>query len=643
MRPSGKILVWAAAAALGVIPNAHAQRADENAVAAAEDAFGTRLAGDNVGLYSPNNARGFNPSQSGNNRLEGLYWDQQAFLGRQVLRSTSMRVGLSAQSYPFAAPTGIADNVLIIPDQKRSTSSSIELRRPTGLNFFMLDTRVPLSETFAAQVATTLFQIRSDGGSHNDSWNFSSVLRWNPTDEFEIIPFGFWQRGFDGEVAPSVFTGGAYLPPRIDRDVFYGQEWADRPIDDLNGGVIMRGNVSRNWRVQAGVFHSDVTRSRNFVVFYRNVQPTGMGSLDVLRYPEHSSYSTSGEVRASGVFTDGAFRHTVHLSTRARDTHRLFGGGATTSFGAAAIGTARSLPEPRYVLGVRDNDVVKQVTPGLAYVGQWANVGEFSIGLQKSFYARDYGKLGAAPATTKSRPWLYNGTVAYYVTTKLAVYGSYTRGLEEFGTAPDNTLNAGEPLQAEITEQIDAGVRYVITPGLTFMAGVFEVSKPYFDRDGANVYTVVGDLSHRGVEMSLTGRPLPGLTVVAGALFLKARVTGLPVDRGLIGEVVPGTAPRVLRFNTQYSGPAWRGFMVEGTVDHEGAQMANRANTLRVKSLTTVSVGARYPFAVGKVHANIRAQVSNLFNTFVWTVDGNSGRFAPNAARQYFLRLAADF
>ncbi len=624
-------------------PAALAQRANENAVTAAEDAFGTRLAGDNVGLYNPNNARGFNPAQAGNNRMEGLYWDQQAFLGRQIARSTSMRVGLSAQSYPFVAPTGIADTALLIPDDKASTSVSHEYRRPTGLNFFMLEAKAPLSETFAAQLATTLFQIRNDGGAHNDSWNISSILRWRPTDSFEVIPFGFWQRGFDGEAAPSVFTGGAYLPPRIDRDVFYGQEWADRPIDDLNGGVIVRGNATKNWRLQAGVFHSDATRSKNFVVFYRNVQPTGVGSLDILRYPEHSSYSTSGEVRASGVFTDGQFRHTVHISTRARDTHRLFGGGATVAFGTAPIGVARALPEARYVLGVRDNDVVKQVTPGASYVGQWANVGEFSVGLQKSFYHRDYGKLGAAPATTKSQPWLYNATVAYYVTPKLALYGSYTRGLEEFGTAPDNTVNAGEPLQAELTKQVDAGLRYIIIPGVTFMAGVFEVSKPYFDRDTANVYAVVGDLTHRGVEMSLTGRPLPGLTVVAGALFLKARVAGLPVDRGLIGEVVPGTAPRVLRFNAQYSGPTWRGFMIEGTVDHEGAQMANRANTLKVKSLTTMSVGARYPFAVGKVRANIRAQVSNIFDAFVWTVDGNSGRFAPNPARQYFLRLAADF
>ena len=292
---------------------------------------------------------------------------------------------------------------------------------------------------------------------------------------------------------------------------------------------------------------------------------------------------------------------------------------------------------------MRDKDAVKQVTPGVSYVGQWANVGEFSFGLQKSFYHRDFGKLGANPAATKSQPWLYNGTLAYYITPKLAIYGGYTRGLEEFGTAPDNAVNGAAPLPAQLTKQIDGGVRYTIIPGLNFMAGVFEVSKPYFDRDPANVYTVVGDLRHRGLEFSLTGKPYTGVTVVIGAVFLKARVSGLPVDQGLIGPIAPGSAPRLMRFNVQYGAPSWKGFTIEAPVDHEGSQFANRANTLRAPSLTTISAGARYPFKIGVTNANVRLQINNITNTFGWTVADNSGRFASNTSRQLALRVAADF
>ena len=623
---------------------ASAQRADENIVNSAEDAFGARVGSENIGLYSPTSARGFNPMQAGNVRMEGLYFDQQSFLGRAIAKSTIMRVGLSAQSYPFPAPTGIADTSLFIPDGKKSFSTSVEIRQPIGLNVWSADLKFPVTEELAMAVGTTAFVSPINGGVANRSWQVNSIVRWKPSENFEAIPFVFYQRGEDAEVAPSVFTGGAYLPPRTDRGVFYGQYWADRSTDDFNAGLVVRGNPFANWRLQGGIFRSDVTRPKNFVVFFRNVQPSGLGTLDILRYPEHQSASTSGEVRASGVYTQGSYRHTVHFAVRGRETRRLFGGGANASYGSAMIGVHADVAEPPgWAVGVRDNDVVRQFTPGVSYVGQWAGVGEFSLGLQKSFYHRDFGKLGAVPTTTKSQPWLYNGTVAYNITPRFALYAGYTRGIEEFGVAPDNTLNAGAPLPAQLTKQIDGGLRYTIMPGMILNTGVFEVSKPYFDRDTSNTYTVVGNVRHSGIEFSLTGSPFTGFRVVAGAVILKARVSGLPVDQGLIGRAAPGTAPRILRLNLQYGPPSWKGFSVESQIENEGSQYANRTNTLRVDSLTTFSAGVRYGFMIADTAANVRVQVNNIANKFSWRVDGNSGRYFESPPRQLNIRLAADF
>lgn len=46
----------------------------------ADDAFGTAVGLQNVGLYSETDARGFNPQQAGNLRIEGLYFDQQTWV-----------------------------------------------------------------------------------------------------------------------------------------------------------------------------------------------------------------------------------------------------------------------------------------------------------------------------------------------------------------------------------------------------------------------------------------------------------------------------------------------------------------------------------------------------------------------------------
>ena len=102
---------------------ARAQRAGENAVTAASDAFGTVVGTQTIGLYSPTNARGFSPTQAENIRIEGLYFDQQTTSSDPYLFSgTNMRVGITAQSYAFPSPSGIADLRLRLPEDTAGAS-----------------------------------------------------------------------------------------------------------------------------------------------------------------------------------------------------------------------------------------------------------------------------------------------------------------------------------------------------------------------------------------------------------------------------------------------------------------------------------------------------------------------------------------
>jgi iron complex outermembrane receptor protein len=83
---------------------AWAQCTGENAVASAQDAFGTSVGNERVGLYSPVAARGFSPMQAGNVRIDGMYFDCQADLSQRLTSGNNVRVGLTAQGYPFGRP-----------------------------------------------------------------------------------------------------------------------------------------------------------------------------------------------------------------------------------------------------------------------------------------------------------------------------------------------------------------------------------------------------------------------------------------------------------------------------------------------------------------------------------------------------------
>ena len=631
-------------AAMAFAHTAAAQRAQENATTSADDAFGTQVGSESVGLYDMNKARGFSPQLAGNIRVEGLYIDVQGMFGIRLVKDVSMRIGLTAQSYPFPAPTGIADISLIQPADHTVVSAQYQYQNAFGFAMETVDISTPLIGD-KLSMAGGINNITNYGDAHTSGRNFTFAdsLRWRPTDNLEIIPFIYNTNAFRAETAPSVFIGGNALPPQFDRNVFYGEPWAAKRMDDQNYGVIVRGTPWQNWRLQAGLFHTKERRIENDVVFFRNVQPNGTGTLDILRYPEQFSGSYSGEVRASGVFTDGSFRHTIHFGVHGRDTVRRFGGGDDQSFGPATVGVFTPHGEPTFNFGVRDQDVVKQYTPGVSYVGQWARVGEFSVGLQKSFYHREFGKIGAATTTTTAQPWLYNGTLSVNPLADLTLYSGYTRGIEEFGVAPDNAANGGAPLPAKVTKQIDAGLRYRIMPGVNLLAGVFEVSKPFFERDTANVYTNVGSLRHRGIETSLSGKVIDNVTIVAGAVFLQPRVSGLPVVQGTLGRVPVGTPLHLMRLSVQYDLPQVKGLSLDTQLESIGALYADRRDTVKAPAANTVTVGMRYGFSVYGTNAYIRAQVFNLTNDYAWTGDPSSGRITPTQPRRYLVRLAADF
>jgi iron complex outermembrane receptor protein len=104
---------------------AFAQRTNENAVASAQDAFGTSVGSERVGLYFPGSARGFSPVQAGNVRINGMYFDYQADLNQRLVSGSNVRVGLTAQGYPFPAADRRGPTFsLRLPGSRRSPAPS---------------------------------------------------------------------------------------------------------------------------------------------------------------------------------------------------------------------------------------------------------------------------------------------------------------------------------------------------------------------------------------------------------------------------------------------------------------------------------------------------------------------------------------
>jgi len=638
------ILLAATTAAVATLlaPCAFAQRAAENAVNSAEDAFGVSVGTESVGLYSTNSARGFNPGQAGNIRLNGLYFDQQNQTQGRIFAETSMRVGLSAQSYPFPAPTGIADIRLRRPPDKVVGSVAFTYGPYTGSVQGDAEISTPIIPgKLRGMLAVTGFDVDMDQRTKTTRIVYSGLLNWTPNDNVEVIAFKQGHEMF-GEVAQLVFTASGAPPLEFDRKTFFGQPWARRHRNTDHYGVLAKARVFDDWLLQGGLFRSTHHLTNEHTVLFRNTQPDGTADLSVLRNIPNHDFSNSGEVRLSRAFTEGPRLHTFHLAVRGRQTEHLFGGGGTQSLGTSVVGVPDYRPEPTFTLAPANLDRVSQITPGLSYVGRWRDIGEISFGVQKTSYRRDVTLNGLPTRRTESQPWLYNGTLAAYLSKDLILYAGYTRGLEEAGFAPESASNRGEALPASLTEQVDAGFRYKLGARATLIAGVFEVKKPYFDRNAANLYTHVGALSHQGIEVSFSGQPLPGLTVVAGVMLLKARIEADTAVANFIGAVPAGRPNRNVRLNLQYAPSAWRGFSVDAQVNQDGPAYANRANTLRLEAGTTLDLGARYVFKVFGTSASLRARLQNVTNSYDWSVS-STGAYSPSSPRRFVGQMVVDF
>lgn len=643
------LLVGTGVALLLAYPTvATAQRADENAVKAADDAFGTSVGNEKIGLYSASDVRGFSPVNAGNIRIEGLSVTEHGGFTNRIVSSSTIRVGLTAQGYPFPAPTGIADYSLRSSGNDAIFSPVIYLG-PYDTKQVDLDGQFPIIRDRLSLAAGLSYRYEENfPGEDGRTLTGGGVLRWRPTGSIEIKSFYGRTIVKDDVDIPSIFTAGPFLPPRIERRNF-GLDYTGTDVERQYYGGLGSAQLSDNWQVRAGLFRWDSDVKISMTELFRNVQRDGSGQRQLVATRDQTAESTSGEIRSSYVLTEGARRHTVHLAARGRLTERAYGGADLRNLGTAVIGTLTEIAKPDLVFGPLTNDKVGQITGGIGYELRWPKVAELSIGIQKTYYEKNT-KIPAGPTIkTKDDPWLYNGTLAVHLTDKLVAYAGYTKGLEESGVAPANAVNRNSAPPALRTSQRDAGLRYAILPRLSLVAGVFDVRKPYFNLDQELVYRNLGTVRHRGVELSLAGQPVDGLSVIAGAVFLDAEVSGEAVDLGNIGRKPVGTTSRIIRLNLDYRLPFFDALSVDVGITNQAAQVASAVTyaelggrQLMTEPQTLIDLGARYRFKAGSAPVTLRAQVTNAFDVYRWKVGGNSSfRFIDE--RRLMLSLAADF
>lgn len=617
-----------------------APSASDNAVASAEDAFGTTTSHETIGVYDESNVRGFSPGNAGNFRMEGMYFDIQGGLGNRVIDGETIRVGPAAQGYAFPAPTGIVDLTLKKAGDKATISPFVSTDNFGSLGF-ELDTQLPLvGKTLTLAAGAGIYDNRYSNGGGSNAFNIGLVPRWRPNPNVEVLAFYNHQQ-FHNETAQALFVPtGDFAPEGIEPGRFLGPEFARSDSHSDTFGTV--GHVVMgDWTLRTGLFRSQYGQDLGYSNIVL-VNPDMSTDRQIYAYPGYRAASWSGEARLSRRIADGPRQHLITVALRGKAVEAHYGGGTSAIVGSGGINDYVDAPRPDFQFGPQTDDQTHLTTLALGYTLKWQGLGEFTAGLQRSHYIKRVGNPGAPLERGESNVWLPSFSAAVPLTGKLSLYGSYVRGLEDAGSAPGYAANANQVLPAIRTRQWDAGLRWGPNQDTSVVLGYFQISKPYIDLDRANVFGVLGAETHKGIEFSVTSNVTKDLRVVAGGVYLDPTVEASPAIAQPIGQHPVNQQRLRTRFNVNWTLPFARAVQLDAYVNHDSGTYATVDNAVYVHGSTRIGGGVRYTFKLGTHEFTARAVLYNWFNAFE-VIPVGSGVYAYNTQRNFQAWLTTSF
>lgn len=636
-----RLVIFLAILSLAMPRTTYAQRASENAVTAADDAFGTTVGNETIGIYDSEDVRGFSPLQAGNVRIEGLYFDKVGDENDRIQASSRIQVGIAAQGYAFPAPTGILDYSLRVPGDAANLSTLTEANT-YGNYTVQLDGSLPLEQNLSVGGGIGANRNIGPGGHDNYEGEIGVLAKWLPLPNLEVLPFWSRKDTYTAKDGEAYEPNGDFLPTPVPQHHFFGPPWARGQDFSINYGTLVNYTLS-SWVMRLGLFRSELTNPKSSFPQLANLTPSGHGEMEVDLNPPSHLGSTSGEFRLEKSFTTGSWVQRLIFSLRGRNWNGRYANSTTEDAGPQTINQVITVPKPNVQFAPTIHDHVDERWIGFAYQAAWQNRLQISFGAQNVRYHKLTSVPGAASALFNAGPWLLTGSATGNVTDALAIFASYTQGLEENGIAPTNATNSNQALPAGNTRQKDGGVRWKFLPAASLVVDVFDIKKPYFNLDPSNNFRELGEQENKGLEVSLSGNLTDGLDVVAGGVFSDPKVSGDAVRLGVSGDRPVGIASRKLILETNWRPPGTSGLSFDLGVNHYGSVAATLDDVAVIPAYTTVDWDTRYEFKMAGENASVKFYIMNMLNVRSFSVlDADTYGFFQNSGRRIGLRLIVD-
>lgn len=616
-----------------------------------------------VGLADWFAIRGFVLDQGANYRKDGMVILAQARVPMENKERIEILKGLAGLQAGIAASGGMLNYVTKRPTDAPLRSATFEVRE-RGTVYGAVDLGGRSEDgVFGYRINAAAEDIKSyvDGSTGNR--NFISGAF-----DFRLSERALLQLDLDYQHKSQLTVPGFQLlgpeqriPTGIRaKQMLNDQSWSRPVVDDsYNLGVKFDYALNDDWRTILQANQSTLHRD-DAVTLPSGCQQSllpgycsdgGYSMYDLRRKNDKRSITTT-QALLQGSFTTGGVRHelTTGVSTLNRRDHfadyvfnyvgesNIYNPVYYDNFALADVNPVH--------LRRKDEERAVFVQDVMALTDQL----RLHAGVRYVQLKRDqFNASGETTRRTDDDFVLPSVALLYNLQPSLAVYGSYSQGLEPGGTAPTGTTNAEIIMDPSRSRQLELGVKADVTRDVSLSAAVFQIKRNHEYVDATPTYVINGTQVNRGLEFAAQGRVTRDWMLGASFTALQAKAEGTD-DARIEGKQV-GNVPRFK--SAVYSEYAWPGLpalKLNATWLYSSSKNFAPNNEIaalnrKVEGYHVLNLGARYTAKLGNTATTFRAGVDNVFNKFYWG-DASSafgGYLIPGAPRVFRVSAQVDF
>jgi iron complex outermembrane recepter protein len=441
-----------------------------------------------------------------------------------------------------------------------------------------------------------------------------------------------------GVALPTAVSGVIVLPHAVDPRKLVGPGWATFEAESKNVQLRADYALKDDWALTVEAGHAGTERDRRLPIFrFNSNAAVATGAGRITGNIQHLGLD-SDMVRAelAGGFATGALRHELTVGATGTDK------GQDPVYQANYTIPAQNLYDPVPIVNYTVGPV--SATPTTAALdsrdkglyaidrvtlGQWQAI----AGVRRVQYRSDQGSNHYD--VSKTTPM---AALVWRPDAAVSLYASAAQGLEEGETAPTGSANQNERLAPGVSRQKEVGARWRAPAGLLLQAALFDLERPGYYTNAANVFAADGRQRYRGIELSVQGRLTRQLSWQGSAEALD------PAFRG-IGPAYDGKAPENAARRTASSFLAWDLDGIPGLSLNAGAYFTGRrpVNDLDQAFLggnTLFSLGARYVGQLAGRRTTWQLNVDNAADKRYWA--GAGTRLSAGLPRLVKLGMKVD-